>query len=250
MKKKNIIGISVVGVILIGLIVFVSVYQFSDSHLRAEGVRVRVPEGALLVDGCDSDTKTAIYCKKIMEVNGEDQTLEFEFLNFRENGYPDTVRATINGHEFYQEDGLNIEENGSIDYKIFLNFYVIDDIIVFTFTDGTAGRTTTLYGIDMEGNIVLEETEIDEDDMLIKDYTDFIQYDENVITIYATRVIEDVNYKGSSVCNAPHDDIVEAYYTYTYQDKEFVKEQTDTIDADEFIEKKGIICANRQTEEE
>ena len=185
-----------------------------------------------------------------MEVNGEDQTLEFEFLNFRENGYPDTVLATINGHEFYQEDGLNIEENGSIDYKIFLNFYVIDDIIVFTFTDGTAGRTTTLYGIDMEGNIVLEETEIDEDDMLIKDYTDFIQYDENVITIYATRVIEDVNYKGSSVCNAPHDDIVEAYYTYTYQDKEFVKEQTDTIDADEFIEKKGIICANRQTDEE
>ena len=250
MKKKNIIGVCIVGVILIGLIVFASVYQFSDSHLRAEGIRVRVNEGALLVDGCDNDTETAIYCKKVMEVNGEDQTLEFEFLNFRENGYPDAVRATINGNEFYYEDGLNIEENGSIDYKIFLNFHVIDDVIVFTFTDGTNGRTTTLYGIDTEGNIVLQETEIDDEDMLIKDYTDFISYDDNVITVYATRVVEDVNYKGESICNAPHDDIVEAYYTYTYRDGEFVKRQTDTIDADEFIDKKGIICANRQTEEE
>ena len=244
MKKGKIIGIVVICVILVGLIIFASTFKLEDSHLRSEGVRVRIPEGALVVQDCDEEN--AIYCKKTIEVNGEEQTLEFEFYNFKENGYPESVRASINGHVFYEEDGLNVEENGSIDYKIFLNFHVIDDAIVFTFTDGTAGRTTTLYAIDTEGNIVLAEYEIDDDDMLIKDYTEFIEYEDNVITIYATRVVEDVNYHGESVCNAPHEDIVEAYYTYTYRNGEFEKELIDEIDSDEYIENREIICANRE----
>ena len=155
------------------------------------------------------------------------------------------MKASINGHEFYQEDGLNIEENGSLDYKIFLNFHVLDDLVVFTFTDGTIGRSTTLYAVDTDGNIILKEKEIDEDDMLIKDYADFITYEDNTITIYATRVVEDVNYHGESICNAPSSDIVEAYYTYTYQDGKFVKKQTQKIDALKFIDNKGITCINK-----
>lgn len=244
MKKGKIIGIVILVVILVVLIILASTFKLEDSHLRKEGVRVRIPEGALVVQDCDEEN--AIYCKKTLEVNGEEQTLEFEFYNFKENGYPESVRASINGHEFYQEDGLNVEENGSLDYKIFLNFQVIDDVIVFTFTNGTAGRTTTLYAIDTEGNIVLKETEIDDDEMLIKDYTDFITYEDNVITIYATRVVEDVNYHGESVCNAPHEDVLEAYYTYTYQDGEFEKELIDEIDSDEYIENRGIICTARE----
>lgn len=244
MKKGKIIGIVVLALLLIGLILFASTYKLEDSHLRSEGIRVRVPEGSLVVQDCDEEN--AIYCKKTLEVNGEEQILEFEFVDFKENGYPDGVRASINGHEFYTENGLNIEENGSIDYKIFLNFQVIDDVIVFTFTDGTNGRSTTLYAIDTEGNILLEEKEIDDDDMLIKDYTEFITYEDNKIMIYATRVVEDVNYHGESVCNAPHGDIVEGYYTYTYQDGEFEKELVEEIDVDEFIENRGIICAARE----
>ena len=246
MNKKKIISIIVVRHVLIGLIVFDSIYNLSDSHLRAEGVRVRVGEGALLVSECDEGN--AIYCKKTLEVNKEEQELYFEFLNFKENGYPDAVRATINGKEFYYEDGLNIEENGSIDYKIFLNFHVIDDIIVFTFTDGTNSGSTTLYAMDTDGNYVLEEYEIDDDNMIIKDYTEFITYEDNTITIYATRVEGDVNYHGESICNAPHDAIVEGYYTYTYEDGEFTKEMVDEIDTDEFIENREIICANRSEE--
>lgn len=243
MNKKKWIGIIIVLVILIGLIVFASTREFSDSHLRAEGKRIWVNEGALVVDGCDEEN--AIYCKKTLNVASEDAVLEFEFYNFKDNGYPNSVRAMINGHEFYQEDGLNIEENGSMDYKIFLNFHVLDDLVVFTFTDGTAGRTTTLYAIDTDGNIVLEEKQIDEDDMLIKDYTDFITYEDNVITIYATRVVEDVNYHGESICNAKEGDIVEAYYTYTYQDGKFKKKIASEIDVDEFIDNKGITCTER-----
>ena len=67
-----------------------------------------------------------------------------------------------------------------------------------------------------------------------------------MITIYARRVGEDVNYHGESVCNAPHGDIVEGYYTYTYQDGEFEKELVEEIDVDEFIENRGIICAARE----
>lgn len=249
LKKKKLIGIIIVIVVLVVLVIFASTFKLSDSHLRVEGVRVRVIDGALLVDGCEEDTRNAAYCEKLINVNGEEQSLEFEFLNFRDNGYPDAVRATINGHEFYYEDGLNIEENGSYDYRDFLNFYVIDDIIVFTLTKGTGGRTSTLYAIDLEGNIILEETVIDEDDMLIKDYTDFITFEGNTIRIYATRVVEDVNYHGESVCNAQGEDIVEAYYTYTYEDGEFEKELDEEINADEFIENRGIICANRGDEE-
>lgn len=237
------IGIIIVLVILIGLIIFISTKEFSDSHLRAEGKRIRVNEGALVVDGCDE--ASAIYCKKTLNVAGKEAVLEFSFYNFKDNGYPESVKASINGHEFYQEDGLNIEENGSLDYKIFLNFHVLDDLVVFTFTDGTMGRTTTLYAVDIDGNIILKEKEIDQDDMLIKDYTDFITYEDNTITIYATRVVEDVNYHGESICNAPSNDIVEAYYTYTYQDGKFVKKQTQKIDALKFIDNKGITCINK-----
>ena len=243
MKIRKGIGIIIVLVILIGLIIFISTKEFSDSHLRAEGKRIRVNEGALVVDGCDE--ASAIYCKKTLNVAGKEAVLEFSFYNFKDNGYPESVKASINGHEFYQEDGLNIEENGSLDYKIFLNFHVLDDLVVFTFTDGTMGRTTTFYAVDIDGNIILKEKEIDEDDMLIKDYTDFITYEDNTITIYATRVVEDVNYHGESICNAPSNDIVEAYYTYTYQDGKFVKKQTQKIDALKFIDNKGITCINK-----
>ncbi len=243
MKIRKGIGIIITLIILIGLIIFISTKEFSDSHLRAEGKRIRVNEGALVVDGCDE--ASAIYCKKTLNVAGKEAVLEFSFYNFKDNGYPESVKASINGHEFYQEDGLNIEENGSLDYKIFLNFHVLDDLVVFTFTDGTMGRTTTLYAVDIDGNIILKEKEIDQDDMLIKDYTDFITYEDNTITIYATRVVEDVNYHGESICNAPSNDIVEAYYTYTYQDGKFVKKQTQKIDALKFIDNKGITCINK-----
>lgn len=246
MKKVKIVGIVVILIILVILIVFASTHKFDDSHLRVEGVRVRVGEYALFVDECDEETRTDAYCEKTIKVNGEDQKIVFQFKNFKENGYPSTVVASINGNEFYRKDGLNIEENGSIEYSIFLNFYVMEDkYIMFTFTDGTNGRTTTLYGIDTEGNIVLEEYEIDDDEMLIKDYTDFITYDDNKITIYATRVVEDINYHNESICNAKDKDIVEAYYTYTYKNGKFTKKQTETITAAKFIENKGIICANK-----
>lgn len=243
--KKKVIGAIILGVALVGLIIFASIYKAQDSHLRAEGIRVRVNEGALVVSGCDEEN--AIYCKKVLEVKGKEQVLEFQFLNFRENGYPDAIKATINGNEFYYDEGLKIEENGSADYPIFLNFHVIDDVIVFTFSDGSLGRTTTLYAIDTEGNIILEEKNIDKDDMLIKDYTEFFSIEDNVITIYATRVESDLTYKKESVCNASEKEIVEAYYTYTYQDGKFKKELKEEINAKEFIEDKNIICSDQET---
>jgi hypothetical protein len=247
LKKGKIIAIVAVILVIVGLLIFASTHKYEDSHLRLEGVRVRVGENALLVDGCDEETQNVAYCEKTIEVNGEDQKLIFEFKNFKKNGYPETVVASINGHEFYREDGLDIEDNGSIDYKIFLNFQVInDEVIMFTFTDGTNGRSTTLYGIDTEGNIILQESEIDTDEMLIKDYTDFITYEDNKIIIYATRVVEDINYHGESICNASDSDVVEAYYTYTYKKGKFTKKQTEKITAEEFIENKGIICANKK----
>lgn len=240
MKKTKIIGMCLVALILIGLIIYASVLQFEDSHLRVEGIRVRATNG-LIVDGCLEESATVAYCEKNIEVNGENQKLVFQMKDFKENGYPNTIVASINGHEFYKAENLELETNGSIDYKIFLNFYVMGDkYIIFTLTDGTNGRATTLYGIDMEGNIILKEYDIDDEDMVIKDYTDFITYEDNVIQIYATRVVQDINYKEENVCNAKSSEIVEAYYTFTYKDDEFIKKQTQTITAEQFIENKGI----------
>ena len=245
MKKSKIIGVCILVVILVGLFIFAGTFKLTDSHLRVDGIRVRVEEGALYVSDCVYGD--AAHCTMMMDVQGEDQTLEFEFLNFKENGYPDAVQASINGHVIYYEDGLNIEENSTLDYRSFMNFYVIDDVIAFTLTKGMNSRSTTLFAVDTEGNILLEETEIDDDNMLIKDYSaDFVTYEDNVIRLYGTRIEGNINYHGESVCHADDDEVVEAYYTYTYEDGKFTKELDEEITAEEFIELAQITCAEEE----
>lgn len=244
MKKLKIVGITVSILLLGGLIIFASVHTYDDSHLRVEGIRVKVGEFALLVDECDKETETLAYCKKNIEVNGENQVLEFKMLNFKENGFPRTITASINGKEFYKKDNLNLETNDMAEYQIFLNFKAIDDYIIFTLTDGTNGRNTTLYAIDTEGNIVLQEKEIDKNDMLIKDYVEFLTYDKNNITVYATRIVDNSTFNGKSICEAKKNDIVEAYYTYTLKNGKFTKKQTKTINASTYIKDNEINCSN------
>ncbi len=245
MKKIKIVGIVLTSLILIGLIVFASIHEFEDSHLRVEGIRVKVGEYALLVDECDKETETLAYCKKVLEVDGEKQTLEFKFINFKENGFPKTMVATINGKEFYKKDNLNIETKDSLEYQIFLNFKVMDKYIIFTLTDGTIGRNTTLYAIDTKGNIVLQEKEIDTDDMLIKDYVEFLTYDNNNITVYATRVVDEKTYNGKDICEAKANAVVEAYYTYTLKNGKFTKKQTKTVMASKYIKDNEITCTEK-----
>ncbi len=243
--KKLKIGILVVAILLIiGLLIFASTYEFKDSHLRKDGVRVKVDDYALIVDGCEEESKNVTYCKKIIDMAGEKQELVFELVDFKENGYPKSLVATINGKEFYRLDDLELETKGAADYQVFLNFKAMDDVILFTHTKGTYGRTTTLYGIDKNGKIVLEEYNIDEDDMLLKDYTDFITYEDNKINVYASKVVNDFYYQEKSICEAKENDIVEAHYTYTYKDGKFTKKQTSKTTAKEFIEEKDITCSN------
>ncbi len=241
MKKIKIVGVVVVSLLLISLIIYASTHHYDDSHLRLEGKRVRVPENYFVVDDCEN--ANAVYCEKILEVNGEKQKLTFEFKDIKDNGYPKTFVAKINGNEFYKRDNLDLEDVMNLDYQIFLNFKVMDDYIVFTLTDGDVGRTTTLYAIDTAGNVILKEHDIDDDDMLIKDYTDFITYKDNTIEVYASKLVGDYTYNNVSICLADSDKVVEGYYTYTLKDGKFSKKQTKKITAKEFISNKGIICS-------
>ena len=127
------------------------------------------------------------------------------------------------------------------DYQIFLNFKVMDDYIVFTLTDGDAGKTTTLYAIDTEGNIILQEKELDED-MFIKDFTEFITYKDNTIEILATKLDSDYSYNEENICYADSKEVVEAYYTYTLKDGKFTKKQTKKITVKEHINNINITC--------
>ncbi len=241
MKILKIFGVGLVFLLALGLIIFASVHEYSDSHLRIEGVRVKLYENALMVNDCNFINLAK--CEKIINVGGKDQRLVFEYKNFKPNGYPLSASATINGKEFYREDGLDIEDKGYVDHKIFLNFEVIDDkYIAFTLTKGQVGRTTTLYVIDTNGEVILEESEIDKDNMLIKDTEEFITYKDNSIEIYASRMTDSINYNGKSICDADKKEIVEAYYTYTLKDDKFSKKQTKAITAKEYIKDKEINC--------
>ena len=229
MKK---VGSIICIAILIGLIIFVSTKTLDDGHLRIEGIRVRVPSGTLLVEECVKETESVAYCEKNFDVNDKEVKIEFKYQDFKESGYPTTLVATINGHEFFKKENLNLEVMGSNEYSMFRNF-----------TNGTSGRTTTLYAIDLEGNIILEDKDIDKDNMVLKDYTTFISYDKNVITVYATRMVQDIAYQDKHICSANKKDIVEAYYEYTLKKGKFTKKQTKTITAKEFIENKKIECS-------
>lgn len=246
LKRKIEIGSVILCCLLIvGLLVFSGSKKYEDSHLRKEGKRVRVGEYALVVDDCDEKTSNVALCNKTISLNNEDVLLKFDLIDIKDSGFPSTLVATINGHEFLRRTNIDIEKNGNADFQVFKNFQVINDnIITFTYTDGTAGRTTTLYALDQDGNIILEDKMIDKEDMVIKDFNDFYSFKDGVITIRATRMNDNLEYKGESVCKAKDKDIVEADYTYTYQNNKFIKKQKNPMTAAEYRESVHMICQN------
>ncbi len=244
MNKKKIFW-GILGVVLVGLIIFASTYKYKDSHFRKEGVRVRLDEYALEVDReCDqSDIAT---CLINLDVNGEKEKLVFEYINFQDNGFPETLVATINGKEIFRKDNLDFTKNTYYDYFSHVN--VIGDKVVFTYTDGSYsdGRSTVLYAVNKDGEKVLEESIIGDNDMKIKDYSyydDFATVEDNVITLYTSR-LNYSNYIGEDyICDVKSSDVVEAYYTYTYKDGEFVKKLDKKITAKEYIANNEISCS-------
>ena len=207
MNKKKIFW-GILGVVLVGLIIFASTYKYKDSHFRKEGVRVRLDEYALEVDReCDqSDVAT---CLINLDVNGEKEKLVYDY---------------------------------------FSHVNVIGDKVVFTYTDGSYsdGRSTVLYAVNKDGEKVLEESIIGDNDMKIKDYSyydDFATVEDNVITLYTSR-LNYSNYIGEDyICDVKSSDVVEAYYTYTYKDGEFVKKLDKKITAKEYIANNEISCS-------
>lgn len=243
MKKQKIIILVLVVGVLGGLLLFASLYKYEDSHVRVEGIRVKVDEYALMVEDCKE--KNIAMCKKNIKVGDKEYELLFQFKNFRENGFPNTLVATINGKEFYKDDSLDIETRNSDDYTLFMNFYVLaNEVVSFTVTKGVNGGTTTLYAMDLNGNVILEEYKIDED-MLIKDYdyeNEFITFKDGRITVKASR-LNSYNYMGDKyICDLNSRQVVEANYTYTYSNGKFTKRQSDPVTAQKYILNNKINC--------
>lgn len=244
MKKVKIIGIVVAVLVIVGIVVFASTHEYKDSHLRVEGIRVRVPQGSLFVSECDQDKSNLAYCEKTIKVKDRDVKFKFAFEDFRENGYPNKIVASVDNKEFYKEEGLKIEENGPLDYRIFLNFHVInDEFIAFTFTKGSGSRVTTLYIMDKNGDIVLQTEELDKDDMRIRDYEEFITYDDkkNSVSVKATRLSQN-KYQGKELCDVSKSVVIDATYTFTLKNGKFVKTQTAKTTVGEYIKNNNITC--------
>ena len=64
MKKKNIIVLILTIGITLGLFAFASLYKYEDSHLRVNGIRVKVDDYALMVDDCSEKNDWAEACWK------------------------------------------------------------------------------------------------------------------------------------------------------------------------------------------
>lgn len=235
-------GIFVIVVIVIGgLILYASTKKYEDSHLRAEGIRVKVPDNTIIVDDCSFEN--AILCEKEINLRGKKNVIAFEYHNFKEDGFPTTIVGTINGNEFYRRENIDIENNYNYDFTIVSNFNTLnDEVAVFTIKEGYDNRTTTLYAIDINGNVILKKYEIDSDEMRIKDYSDYVTYEKNSVTVYASRIIDEIDYHGESVCKADPKTIVESYYTYTYKDGIFTEKITKKETAKEYIKRRKIDC--------
>lgn len=241
MNKKTIVSLVVVAFIIIGLFIFAGTHKYEDSYLRKEGVRVKIDEYALIVDTCDEGSDYAT-CTKTVDVNGKQAKFVFEYINFNKEGYPSTLVASINGKEFLRKTGINLEGEQVVDNQFFLNFNVIDDVITFTYTDGVMGLNTTLYAVDLEGNIILQDHDLADDGTVIKDYVEFLTFKDGTISVLATRMDDSTNFKGESVCKAKANEIVESTYAYTYKDKKFTKRQTSKTTAEQFIKDNKVKC--------
>ena len=238
MQKLKYLGICLVILLLGGLIYFASTHKYSDSHFRKEGIRVRLPENAFMVDDCNY--KDLAYCEKTFNLNNEDIKMAFEYLNFKENGYPTTIKVSLNNQVFYSNNNILSTDQGLNNYIEFNNFYIMKDkYIIFTIIEqGNA----TLYILDSKGNIILKEHEIDTDNMVINPYKyNFISYEDNIIKVYASR-LKDNKYQDQNICNIKDNTIVEAYYLYTLKNDQFIKKQSETIKAKEYIIDNNITC--------
>ena len=235
-------GLVVIVIIVIGgLILYASTKKYEDSHLRAEGLRVKVPDNTIIFD--DTTCKNAILCEKEVNLRGKKNVIAFEYHNFKDDGFPTTIIGTINGNEFYRRSDIDIEKNYNYDFTIVGNFNTLnDEVAVFTIKEGYDNRTTTLYAIDINGNVVLKKYDIDKDEMKIKDYSDYVTYKDNSVTVYASRIIDEIDYHGKSVCEADPKTIVESYYTYTYKDGSFTEKVTKKETAKEYIARRKIDC--------
>ena len=244
MKRNQIIACCIVGIIIVGLIIFASTRQFEDSHLRKEGKRIRMTSEILIVDEAEEETKNFTYSERTVKVGDKEAKMVFELINVNEKGYPTTATASINGTEFYRKNDLDIENDMENAYKIFLNFHELGkEYVVFTLTDSINSMSTTLYIVDLNGNIILEEKIVDDDNMTIKDYGDFIKFDSDTsFTIYASRLTDDVYYHSEHICDANGKAIVEAYYTYTYKNGKITKKQIKTTTAATYIKENEIVC--------
>ena len=116
-----------------------------------------------------------------------------------------------------------------------------DEVILFSLTNGSGTRTTSVYAIDTKGNILLKVDELD-DNMLIKDYVEFIEYNDNTFTLYASKLEQNININGESICLVNKKDVVEAYYLFTYKNGKFTKKVKEQITADKFIKNNDISC--------
>lgn len=169
------------------------------------------------------------YCIKYFNTNDTyDHFLVFTYDSLTLEGYPKTNIITSNGKQVFKKSLKNGE---------FRNFNVINNKIIFTYNNYNERNKIALYGVDTNGNIILNKTIINNN--LKNLYTYDFKYENNNIYL-KTRI---TNLTHTYICSLKDTTVVEARYKIEYKNNKFKEPiMTSKLNAKEYKIIMNINC--------
>lgn len=183
------------------------------------------------VDDC---TKMASnYCLKFFNLrnNNYDYYLLFSYDTLTTDGYPNTNIISLNDKQIFRKKIVDAE---------FHNFNIIDNKVIFTYNSVKEPNKISLFGVDLQGNVVLDKTIIN------NNYKNLYIYD---LTISPTKIKLKTrlpNTTKENVCKLNDNSIAEARYTINYNNSKFEEPTLDSqITVKEFKILMNINCEKK-----
>ncbi len=148
------------------------------------------------------------YCFKFFNLKNKDKDnfLFFSYDSLTTSGYPKTNIININNKQIFKKKLIDGE---------FRNFNIIDDKIIFTYNNKKDKNKIYLYGVDLNGNIVLNKTIVNQN------YKNLYTYAIKISSQKLKLKTKITNLTKQYVCKIKNNDVIEARYDINYKNKQF-----------------------------